>query len=390
MDSSVIKLPPLALYVHVPFCRRKCGYCDFASVATLKLPEVAYEQGVVREIGLWRAELGDDHRPLHTIFFGGGTPSLLSPDAVGRILGAMRGAWDLSPEVEITLEANPDSLTEAKLAGYRQAGVNRLSLGVQSLRDSNLRWLGRLHDGAAVAAAIQGIRAVGDLRWSLDLIYGLPGQEVTAWLDELAQVLEEQPGHLSCYQLTMEPGVPLERQQAREGWSLPDEESQRAFLLTTRRLLADAGWPAYEISNFAQPGQECRHSRNYWEFGDYLGIGPAAHGKLTTARGIRRTVNPTELATYGVRIAAGRLADAQALTAWEAADECLIMGLRQSMGMDLGLYAALAGQELGTSRPAPLDDLVAAGLIVVTPGRVRLTETGVPVANLVMAALLTG
>ena len=276
---------PLSLYVHVPWCVRKCPYCDFNSHAAPEaLPEAAFVDALLED--LTRALPGVWGRRIETIFFGGGTPSLLSPEAIDRMLTGFRTLLPLSPAAEITLEANPGTVDAARFAGFRVAGINRLSLGIQSFDDDALKALGRIHNKAQAIAAIEAAARTFDT-FNLDLMVGLPHQTTEAALKDIELALSFAPPHFSCYQLTLEPHTPF---AANPPSGLPDDDTCAEIQDLLEERLADAGYDHYETSAFAKPGHHCRHNLNYWTFGDYLGIGPGAHGKLTNHEGARRSM----------------------------------------------------------------------------------------------------
>ncbi|MDT0633767.1 radical SAM family heme chaperone HemW [Spectribacter hydrogenoxidans] len=280
---------PLALYVHLPWCVRKCPYCDFNSHrAPAQLPETDYVDALIRDLDHDLPLAGG--RPLVSIFFGGGTPSLFSAEAIQRILDSVRARLPLATDCEITLEANPGAAEQARFAGFRQAGVNRLSIGVQSLNDQALQRLGRIHDAAAARDAVASARAAGFDNFNLDLMYALPTQSTTDADADLQALLSTAPPHVSRYQLTLEPGTAFHARPP----TLPDSEAAWTMHRRGARALTTAGLRAYEISAWARPGFESRHNRNYWLFGDYLGIGAGAHGKLTDREGhiLRRAKQP--------------------------------------------------------------------------------------------------
>ncbi|MBF0177505.1 MAG: radical SAM family heme chaperone HemW [Magnetococcales bacterium] len=382
---------PLGLYLHIPFCSRKCFYCDFTSIATPAPPEQVYVAALLRELVLWRERLAFDSRPLLTVYFGGGTPSLLSAASVANIMATIRSLWTLPPEAEVTLEANPDSVTPFRLAGYRAAGINRLSLGIQAFSPDRLALLGRIHTVAAARAAIHAARAAGFTNLSLDLIYATPGQTLMAWQEELAEAMAWHPEHLSCYSLTLEPGTPLADSHGAE---MPAEELALEMFLITRDMLARRGWQPYEISNFAQPGQFSRHNCHYWEFGDYIGAGVAAHGKLTSIAAtnlqIRRTRNHGSVTSYVESLREGRLPlDLDVLLSRdEAAADALVMGLRQSMGLDRRRYRVLKGVDIVVEKGTCLAPMREAGWIDYGSERIFLTPQGVCIADSIMAELL--
>jgi oxygen-independent coproporphyrinogen-3 oxidase len=284
-----VSLPPLALYVHMPWCVRKCPYCDFNSHAAPEggIPESAYVDALLRDLDAEGERLASA-RPLISIFIGGGTPSLFSGMAIRRLLDGVRARFGLAIDAEITLEANPGTVDEAHFAGYADAGVNRLSIGVQSLSAGALRQLGRIHGPEDVTRAVAAARAAGIANINLDLMFALPGQDLATARDDLERLIALEPAHISYYELTLEPNTAFYQQPP----ALPDPDLADAIQQQGFMLLAAAGFERYEISAFARPGRRCHHNLNYWRFGDYLGIGAGAHGKLTDlARGTveRRT-----------------------------------------------------------------------------------------------------
>jgi putative oxygen-independent coproporphyrinogen III oxidase len=375
-----------SLYVHTPFCRAKCRYCAFFSVTPTPGALDAYLTALLEEIAFQHARLGRFPAPgAATLFFGGGTPSLLGADALGRILSALREAFGLADDAELTLEANPDSADPEFLAAARRLGVNRLSLGVQSLDDTLLRRLGRVHDARQAVAAARAARAAGFANLGLDLIFGLPGQSVAAWLETLGRALDLQPEHLSCYGLTIEPGAPLARDKTLLA-ALPDEDAQAEMFLQGAELLAAAGYRHYEISNFARPGRECRHNLACWQGRDCLAFGPAA---ATTLDGWRR-VNPPDLPAWAAAIPQMHPAGAEGgeeLTPDVQAREALMLALRTADGLDLAGHHARFGVDLAGERATLLADLGRAGLVVLENGRLRLTRQGMLVSNSVIRAL---
>ena len=282
-NPSITFDPGFAVYVHWPFCLSKCPYCDFNShVRATPVDEARFVAAFRQELA-HRAALAPG-RTVDSIFFGGGTPSLMKPQTVGAILEAIGSHWSISPTVEITLEANPTSVEAERFRGYRAAGVNRVSLGVQAMNDADLKALGRLHTAAEAMAAVEIATSVFD-RASFDLIYARPGQTPALWAAELAEAVRRAPEHLSLYQLTIEPDTIFERLVAAGKIVPPDMETGRALWDVTQEITTAAGLPAYEVSNHARPGAESRHNLIYWRYGDYAGVGPGAHGRLTTQRG---------------------------------------------------------------------------------------------------------
>lgn len=285
LTPSFTQALPLSLYVHIPWCARKCPYCDFNSHAAPDLlPETAFVDALLEDLTLALPSIWG--RRVETVFFGGGTPSLLSPDAIDRLITGFRTLLPLSPEAEITLEANPGTVDAERFSGFRAAGVNRLSLGIQSFDDASLQTLGRIHNRAQAIAAIEAAARTFD-SFNLDLMVGLPQQNVEAALADIEQALSFFPPHFSCYQLTLEPHTAF---AANPPANLPDDDSCAEIQDRLEERLSNAGYEHYETSAFAKAGHQCRHNLNYWTFGDYLGIGPGAHGKLTSHEGVRRSM----------------------------------------------------------------------------------------------------
>ncbi|MEO5341464.1 MAG: radical SAM family heme chaperone HemW [Magnetococcus sp. MYC-9] len=381
-------LPPLTLYVHIPFCVRKCPYCDFHSIALPEIPERRYRETVQQELR-WRRQLSaTDGRPLQAVFFGGGTPSMVEPSTIEGILQTIADHWSLVADCEITLEANPESATLDKMRAWRQAGVQRLSLGIQAFDEARLQFLGRPHGLEEARQAIRHAQRVDFAALNLDLIYATPGQTVAQWRQELAEAMEWAPPHLSCYQLSVEPGTPF---FARQGaWPPLAEEQELALFQQTRQQLAQGGWRAYETSNFAQPGFACRHNSNYWSFGDYLGVGSGAHGKWTAADGgIWRSENPPAVADYLTRMAGAPPAErmGRLLEPAEAGREVLLMGLRHAAGVERALYRRLTGFDLLERHAELLRTWQGEGWVCVDAERVCLTERGIPLTDSLLLAL---
>jgi oxygen-independent coproporphyrinogen-3 oxidase len=344
---------PLAVYVHVPFCAAKCPYCDFNSHVRGRIDEAAYTRAVLAELKTRLPEAGG-RRPV-SVFFGGGTPSLLSPAFYERVLAALDEGLGLSGPREISLEANPGSAEAARFAGYRAAGVNRLSLGIQSLDDERLRRLGRIHDAGEARAAMAAAREAGFANLSTDLMFALPGQTPTQAQAELAELLSFRPEHVALYELTLEPGTPYgERQPA----GLPGPDTAADSEAALRQRLAEAGYVHYEVSNHARPGHPCRHNLNYWTFGDYLGLGAGAHGKLTTPAGVRRYANRARPEAYIAAAQRPPEAESRWLTATDGLGEFALNALRLEAGAGPGLFAARTGlspQRLGAARQRAQD-----------------------------------
>lgn len=375
--------PGFAVYVHWPFCLSKCPYCDFNSHVRFAPPDEArFVAAFLREMEHHAAQTGP--RLTSSIFFGGGTPSLMAPSTVGALLDGINRHWPLNPDCEITLEANPTSVEATRFAGYRAAGVNRVSLGVQALRDEPLKALGRLHSAEEAREAIGIARKHFD-RYSFDLIHTRPGQTLAAWREELRLALEEAAEHLSLYQLTIEEGTAFHTLFQAGKLIMPDEDLSRAFYDLTQEICDKAGLPAYEISNHARLGAECRHNLVYWRSGDFVGLGAGAHGRITTGRQRYATSNirgPEDwLAAVESKGHGG--STEERLTAEEDGDELLVMGLRLTEGIDMARYQALTGHSLSDRR---IDDLVHDGLVARLPGgRIAVTREGFPVLNAVVA-----
>lgn len=376
---------PFGIYVHWPFCAAKCPYCDFNSHVRAALDETRWAEAVARELAWVRAAQGAEAPVVESVFFGGGTPSLMSGRALGRVLDAIARSWPLAADVEITLEANPASAEAARFRDYRAAGVGRVSLGVQALNDADLEFLGRLHDVAEAKAALALAMRTFD-RVSLDLIYARPGQGEAAWRQELGEALAFGTEHLSLYQLTIEPGTPFALQARAGALRTPDDDTAAGLFEVTQELCAQAGRPAYEISNHARPGAESRHNLLYWRYGDYAGVGPGAHGRLTLA-GRRFATSAERLPErWQERVARdgqGYVEQAPIDDA-QAAREHLLMNLRLAEGLDLPAYEARWGVSLDRARIAALRE---AGLVRCENGRLAATPQGRLVLNRVIAAL---
>lgn len=380
-----------SLYVHAPFCRAKCRYCAFFSAPTGSAgPDLAalsrYVTALLAEMDRHAETFGRVAAP--TLFFGGGTPSLLGAEVLARIFAALRQRFDLDADAEATLEANPDSAAPELLRAARQLGVNRLSLGVQSLDDAALKALGRVHTAAQAREAFHAARDAGFANIGLDLIFGLPGQSVEAWLTTLRQALALGPEHLSCYGLTIEPGTPLALDAAALA-ALPDEDQQAEMFLRGSALLAEAGYEHYEISNFAKPGRRCGHNMACWQGRDVLGFGPAAVSTMSRRGAPVRWANPASLAAWEELVLTGRagLAGREELTPDIRAREGLMLGLRTADGLDMAAHAVASGQDLRSTHADLLDQLKRAGLALLEQDRLRLTCAGMLVSNSVIRAL---
>ncbi len=352
-------MPPLSLYIHIPWCIQKCPYCDFNSRA-LKGPldETAYVDALLADLDAERFQLHG--RPLQSIFIGGGTPSLLSGEAIHRLLDGVRQRAVVPAGAEITLEANPGTLEAGRFAHYRTAGVNRLSIGIQSFDAGCLQRLGRIHGAEEAVAAFHSARDAGFERINLDLMFGLPGQDVALARHDLERAAELGPEHLSYYQLTLEPGTPFFHSPP----VLPLEERLWEMQQQGQALLAECGYQQYEVSAYARPGQRCRHNLNYWTFGDYLGIGAGAHGKSTGPDGsVMRRWKPSEPSVYLAAAGTDRgLAGQRRLAADEIALEFMMNALRLHQGFSEVLYRQRTGLPFATVA-APVEQAVHEGLL---------------------------
>jgi putative oxygen-independent coproporphyrinogen III oxidase len=382
-ESGSASLDPLAIYIHWPFCESKCPYCDFNSYAKRSISEAAYLAAAKAELRHYAEDAGA--RMVTSIFFGGGTPSLMAPGTVASLLEAIAELWPVDHACEITLEANPSSVEAGRFAGYRAAGVNRVSLGVQSLSDEQLRFLGRLHSAAEARGALQ-IAASHFERVSFDLIYARPGQTQARWRAELEEALGLARGHLSLYQLTIEPGTAFFDLHRRGKLRIPGAELAADLYELTQEICEAAGLPAYEVSNHASPGQESRHNLTYWRYGDYLGIGPGAHGRFSTgsmkiaAAAIR---GPAEWCAQ-VQTCGHGCAERFELSPREQAEEMVLMGLRLSEGLDLKRLKTETGYGLAHGE---LGGLEKDGFIFREGTHVRVTAAGRLVLNAITAAL---
>jgi oxygen-independent coproporphyrinogen-3 oxidase len=370
------------VYVHWPFCKAKCPYCDFNShVRHGGVDASSFAAGLARELAHLRALSGP--REVTSVFFGGGTPSLMPPAAVGQVLDAIAALWTASADAEVTLEANPTSVEAENFRGYRAAGVNRVSVGVQALDDADLTALGRQHTAEEALAAYRLAASVFP-RTSFDLIYARPNQTPEAWRAELSRALAEQHGHMSLYQLTIEEGTAFAERHAKGTLAVPGEETAADLYDITQELTAAAGLHAYEVSNHAVPGHECRHNLVYWRHQDYAGAGPGAHSRLATAAGRRALVTEKHPETWRDRVMreGHALIEDTPLDPAEQAAERLLMGLRLDEGvrLDAGLAQRIDGRALA--------ELSAAGLMQHDGETIRATSQGRRVLDAVLRALV--
>ncbi|WNO53280.1 radical SAM family heme chaperone HemW [Stakelama saccharophila] len=376
--------PSLALYVHWPFCVSKCPYCDFNSHVRESVDQQAWREALLADMAHEAALLPG--RRLGSIFFGGGTPSLMPPETVEALIAAANRHWPFEPGIEITLEANPSSVEAARFDDIARAGVNRVSLGLQALEDQALRFLGRAHDVREGLAALDTARAAFD-RVSFDLIYARPGQTPSAWRDELTRALAFGTEHLSLYQLVIEPGTRFATLAAKGELRLPEGDDAAELFTDTRAITAAAGLPAYEISNHARPGAESRHNLAYWQYRDYAGIGPGAHGRRRSHASFRHKKPENWLSAiarngHGIR-------SEEALEPRTRAVEAILMGLRLDAGIDLSHVAGLGGAPaqnfIDLGKVAILADQ---GLMARTGDRLRVTDTGMPVLDAILPTIV--
>jgi len=374
------------IYVHWPFCAAKCPYCDFNSHVRTAIDESGWLEAIERELDWTAASQGDQRPVVETIFFGGGTPSLMTGDSVGRVLEKIARLWPMANDVEVTLEANPASAEAARFADYRAAGVNRLSLGMQALNDVDLKRLGRLHDAQEAKAALALAMRLFE-RVSLDLIYARPEQSEKAWAAELKEALSFGTDHLSLYQLTIEPGTPFAVLYREGALHIPDEGLAAGLYETTQELSEAAGLPAYEISNHARLGSESRHNLLYWRYQDYAGVGPGAHGRLqlSNRRIATSTIRLPERWREAVMKGENSFTDFTPVNDEDAAREHLLMNLRLSEGVDLAAYQARWGSRPSSQKLAPL---LEEGLLTLKDDVLCATPRGRLVLNAVIAALL--
>lgn len=372
------------LYLHWPFCQSKCPYCDFNSHVAAEIDQDRWRRAYVSELSRVAAETPG--RVLSSVFFGGGTPSLMDPELVLSILETVFSLWTPANTIEITLEANPSSVEAGRFAAYRYAGVNRVSLGVQALNDPDLQRLGRLHSAHEARAAIDVANSVFD-RVSFDLIYARQDQPASAWKSELSEALQTATGHLSLYQLTIEPGTAFgARFESGRLRGLPNEDLAADLYEITQELCDGAGLPAYEVSNHAAPDAESRHNLIYWRGGDYLGVGPGAHGRLTLGGQRLATTTPFGPTDWLMQVERSGNGEAprQSLSAADQAIEYAMMGLRLREGIDMARYTALGG----VFDQDGLQELTDLGLIQVEGDQLATTPEGRPVLNAVLRGLL--
>jgi oxygen-independent coproporphyrinogen-3 oxidase len=363
------------LYIHVPFCLSKCSYCDFYSVSSLSMLP-AFLEALFKELELYRGRF----EPFDTVYVGGGTPSILNPSQLEATLKRVQENFQLLPNAEITLETNPADLDQASLASIRALGINRLTIGVQSFDQTTLAFLGRRHSANQAIGAIEAARSVGFSNIGLDLIYGIPGQEIDAWLDTLKCALLFEPEHLSCYQLTVEPETPLGIRYQQGAFSLLDERLQHEFFIRTAEMLEDAGYVHYEVSNFARDMTfTSRHNQKYWDHTPYLGLGPSAHSFLAN----QRWWNYRSVDRYITALTSGKppVEASEILTMEQLQLEALYLGLRTKKGIHLQDYATHYRCDLLTQKGDRLTKLQDEGLIAIEDGYLYPTRAGLAMAD---------
>ncbi len=344
-----LALPPLSLYVHMPWCVRKCPYCDFNSHAAPELvPQAQYIDALLEDLQNDLAAV--QGRALTSIFFGGGTPSLFAPDQIGRLLEGVRRYLPFDPSIEITLEANPGTIEHGRFSGYRDAGVNRVSLGAQTFNEEHLKLLGRIHGAGDIGRAVDELSQAGLDNFNLDLMYGLPAQSVGQALRDLETALALEPAHMSQYQLTLEPGTVFYHRPP----PLPDQDDCWQMQIESQELLATRGFDQYEVSAYARAGRRSRHNLNYWQFGDYIGIGAGAHGKLTQlgdGAAIVRTTRVKQPREYLSRAADLRISERRTVPAEDLPFEFMLNGLRLIDGFDERAFEARTGLSFAVLEP---------------------------------------
>lgn len=374
----------LGLYLHVPFCMKKCKYCDFLSWAGSEEEQETYVQGLLKEIESYR-EFAKGYK-VSTVFLGGGTPSILSGEQIERILGAVSDVFMMDKHAEITLETNPGTVTEEKLRSYKKAGINRLSIGLQSVKNENLKLLGRIHTYEEFLQSYELARQEGFKNISVDLISSLPGQTLESWKEELQEIVRLNPEHVSVYQLILEEGTPFYETYADHPELLPDEEVSREIYLSTGRILSEAGYEQYEISNYAKPGQESRHNLKYWDRADYLGLGL---GAASMVRNIRMT-NTRDLKTYLEHCSQPKTMrkDVQFLEEPRQMEEFMFLGLRKTRGVSRKEFHRVFGRDMDMVYEKTLAKCLENGMLKEHKDRVFLSEEGVLVSNLVLSEFL--
>ena len=379
----------LALYVHWPFCLSRCPYCDFNAHVRETIDQTRWRDALLAELSYWANQTSG--RTLTSIFFGGGTPSLMDPTTTGAVIDSAAKHWSFANDIEITLEANPTSIEAAKFTDLKAAGVNRVSIGVQALDNDSLKFLGRGHDRDQALAALKLAEQTFP-RFSFDLIYARPGQTISSWTNELKEALSLAGDHLSLYQLTIEKGTPFFADERAGAFVLPEENNAAELFNVTQEICDQHGMPAYEISNHARPGSECRHNITYWEGGDYVGAGPGAHGRLTINNAVHATeqIPGPENWLEEVEASGHATRNRIAIDADGRVEEIFMMGLRLTNGLSRDVFWARTGMELEDAlEPRRLRPLLAANYLILDSAGLRTTSEGRLRLNAILAALLT-
>ncbi len=382
----------LAIYIHWPFCKKKCPYCDFNSHVRDEIDHVLWAQSLTRELNYYHSILPD--HIVSSVFFGGGTPSLMRPETVQNCLDTIKNKWKIVPDLEVTLEANPTSSEADKFKAFEQAGVNRLSIGVQSFDDHYLKFLGREHSADDAKKTIEMAAGIFD-RFSFDMIYGRPEQTPEHWEEELKQALAFDPGHISLYQLTIEEGTEFFTRAKRGDFIMPDSDQEEEFYDVTQTILNAAGLPSYEISNHARAGEECRHNLSYWRYEDYIGIGPGAHGRFVDGKGKRcasRNHKVPEIWLERVRENCHGTHPLDIIEPKDAFEEMVMVGLRLREGISLkDINKKASFSSFVTFSKQKLDQLAEEGYLVIEGNRdrIRCTRAGLKTLNSLLVYLLS-
>ncbi len=383
---------PLQLYIHIPYCIHKCHYCDFNSHVRVQPDWQSYEQALIAELGYWANQKQFQARNLHSIFFGGGTPSLAPASLIAKLLEHAQSLFNFESNIEITLEANPGTVDMQAFQGFYQAGINRLSMGVQSLNHNELQWLERIHQSDEVYQAFEAARKAGFNNINLDFMYGLPQQSLEQWQQTLDAALHFNPEHLSCYQLTVEPHTKLAARHAASPYKLPDDETALDFFHQTRHRLAQAGYSAYEISNFAKAGKHCRHNDGYWLYHDYIGIGAGASGKWDMSDGgTYRYSNSRTPETYTAQTMQTDHAinSDETLSLQQAAAEAVWVGLRRKNGIDNHWFKQRFKQGITDYFQNDLNSWLEDKKLTWKNQQLQLTEAGIPLADAIAESVIS-
>ncbi|MDQ6972650.1 MAG: radical SAM family heme chaperone HemW [Mariprofundaceae bacterium] len=391
-STPALRRDALHLYVHIPFCIHKCAYCDFNSHVRDEPAWDAYRSALLRELECRAHQEAFTGRRIDTIFFGGGTPSLAPAELIGEVLDDTQRLFTLTDNAEITLEANPGTIEAGRFSAYRQAGVNRLSIGVQSFKDAELQWLERIHNAEQAREAYATARSAGFDNISLDLMYGLPGQSMSDWLENLQMAIDLSPEHLSCYQLTIEAHTELARRHKRSPLALPQDDDALHLLHNTRKLLLENAYHAYEISNFSRPGYACRHNDAYWLYHDYIGIGAGAAGKWDTAHGgITRYSNVRSPEGYirAVNTHGKAVNSDEQLVLNKAAGEAVWLGLRRSEGLNREGFRLRFRRDVIDLFGSALKPWQQSGHLITTERAIRLSDQGLGLADSIAVSVFS-